>query len=309
MRKFFNPILMVVFVLSMVLVGCDQKSKDSDQETKAPKGKVKKSKKGEDSDKEKGNSTSENSNKEASFEQEYIIDDEQKAAAFKEVERMIDEEKNLYPVSIGDYVEISKIELDKKSRSIVYYISIDDNLYDVNVLNQNKELARSNSILSIAQQKDFIQNLADADLGVVIKYINPYSRNKATVVLTKDDIKDVLDFAISPQKIAQLTLQSQLELANMNCPIQVNEVTKMEGIVDNGDNIMYYYEVPDYILSAIAESSEHYDSVRNSWINPTDPSIYNMAQILKQLSKGVIYRYMNESGTEYFDIEISHYEL
>lgn len=100
-----------------------------------------------------------------------------------------------FPMKASEDIEMEKIELSDES--VIYICKVDEDLSDVNLIEENAEAVKQGMVTALANQKDpasqlFLQTCVNCNKNIVYKYVGNQSGTEYEVVITVDELKDML---------------------------------------------------------------------------------------------------------------------
>lgn len=150
------------------------------------------------------------------------------------------------PIELGDYAEFTSIKyIDGK---VQYILTVDDDLFDLRSIKENKQLAKKQIIMALSNpnsgSRELIEIIKEADADLVIVYKGSKSGKKVVLEITADELAQVN----TDDYDAEENLQAQLELANAQCPITLDEGIVMDRVYVDGKHFVYHYMTDDDVI-------------------------------------------------------------
>lgn len=100
-----------------------------------------------------------------------------------------------FPMKAGEEIEIEKMELSDES--VIYICKVNEDMSDINLMKENAEAVKKGIVATLSNQKDaasqsFLQTCVNCNRDIVYRYIGNQSGNQHDVVITVDEVKEML---------------------------------------------------------------------------------------------------------------------
>lgn len=219
--------------------------------------------------------------------------------------------------AIGDLISIKYIE---NTNEVQLYIIINDKLFDLDVLEKNKRLARRSAKLALTLQKQtpkqseevnrMLKSIIDADARLVYTYKSNSYGKSFNIRLSPDDLREIYDTpSISNLETNKLLFECNVALENAQCPLTIDEGMTMTKAYDDGSNLIYECRIDEqmYDIDMLKyNKSEMKRSVKSTFNGPMASRHINLCS---SLGKGLIYRYYGDTSGKNVDIVFTPEEL
>lgn len=215
------------------------------------------------------------------------------------------------PTSLGAIGEMTSVEY--KDGNIVYTCTVDETYVDIDVLNENPDMMNRNIKLMFTNPsgdvKDLFEALIEAKAGVELIYIGKKSGKEASVTISSKDLEEISN--PEQQKKPEAALEGQIEITNMQCPMQIATGMTMTHVSIESGYVVYNITC-DETLYSISELSKNKTQLKESIIeglNSGDPSTDMLIKLCREVKKGIAYKYIGDTSENECMIKILTSEL
>lgn len=224
------------------------------------------------------------------------------------------------PYNAGAIGDLISIKYHENTNEAQFYIILNDNLLDLDVLEKNKRLARQSTKLALTLQKQspkqsegtnrMLKSMIDADARLVYTYKSNSSGKSFNIRLSPDDLKEIYDTpSISDLETNKLLLECNVALENAQCPLNIDEGMTMTKAYDDGSNIIYECRTDEQIYDIDILKYNKSDIKRNIKSAFNEPMSSRYINLCSSLGKGIIYRYYGDTSGKSVDIIFTPEEL
>lgn len=206
------------------------------------------------------------------------------------------------PISMGSAGEISSITFD--GTDVIYTALVNEAYLKLDALEKNPESMKSvisamfsNPAKEVKQMLDLVIN---ANSGIKFVYKGKTSGKEVECYLTTQDLKSIANADSTVGESDQKKLEEQVNITNVSCPIQVDEVTRLDKLAIEGDQVVYHYTIDEKLvdMAVLRENAEAMkQNVRNS-LNVSEPALRIFLEICVKCDKKLCYRYVGNSSGE-----------
>lgn len=214
------------------------------------------------------------------------------------------------PINIGAAGEISSIAFD--GTDVQYTMLVNEDYVNLDAWEKNSESMKSvvsamfsNPAKELKQMLDLVVN---ANSGIKFVYKGKTSGKEVECYLTTQDLKDIVNAGSTVEKSDQKKLEEQVNITNLSCPMQVDEVTTLDRLAIEGDQVVYHYTIDEELVD-MAVLKENADAMKQnvrSTLN-AEPAVRMFLETCVKCGKSLCYRYTgNTSGESMeFSFEVS----
>lgn len=214
------------------------------------------------------------------------------------------------PISLGMVGDLLSVKYDEETKTVKLYLSLNDEV-DIDALKENSDLQLATLKLSFSDgdSRELVEMIYDAGATMEVVYKSASTGKTYTVELTRDDLKDILDYEYSDREMAELTLANSVRMENAKCPYKVDEGLEMVRVYDSGDNVVYVAEADEsvYDIDVMRENETGMKLAIAGLF--TDPIVRNEIENYVTLDKGLVYRYVGKKSGDTFDLTFPPSEL
>ena len=189
------------------------------------------------------------------------------------------------PIDLGILGEVTHVDLD--DRTIVYHVSTNPSVLNISRLKDHQNDVKQGILLNFSNDRATLANFIAAKCNLRYEYTDSQSDERLIIDISAEDLK------------------------NVNAPLHVDEVTTLDDIIIEGDNVGYVYTIdetaisPDSIRERLGVLRENIErSLRGE-----DLSMIMLVDALTNDHKGLIYRYFLSKSKERFDITFTPEEI
>lgn len=215
------------------------------------------------------------------------------------------------PLPMGTWCTAEKMEYDSGVVKMVFTVS--DGLMNFNAIKDNDEEFRANMLISFANNQDsyftqMFEYIIDANAAFEIELETRAGENYK-MHFTTDELKENMpDGDADPEKL----LQAMLFNTKIQLPQKVDEGTTLTDVKMDDKYFTYVYKCDESIVDI---SVLRYNSalvkltILNRVINPMDPVMKTMRELLKATNHGMAYKYVGAKSGQSYTIYIKADEL
>ena len=215
------------------------------------------------------------------------------------------------PLPMGTWCTAEKMEYDSGVVKMVFTVS--DGLMNFNAIKDNDEEFRANMLISFANNQDsyftqMFEYIIDANAAFEIELETRAGENYK-MHFTIDELKENMpDGDADPEKL----LQAMLFNTKIQLPQKVDVGTTLTDVKMDDKYFTYVYKCDESIVDI---SVLRYNSalvkltILNRVINPMDPVMKTMRELLKATNHGMAYKYVGAKSGQSYTIYIKADEL
>lgn len=219
------------------------------------------------------------------------------------------------PMSMGLMGEMVSISYDESSNTVIYDYLMNEEYFNVEVMNKNTDLLKENAYSLFATAEGELKLLVDevlaTEANLVFRYKGKESGDVVEFKMTSQDIKEARETGaafVGPLKM----LENAIKVTNDQTPMVVDEFTTMIGLSIVGDYATYEYELDESQISIhrLDDMKDGFkETLKSNLLNVNDLSIKAFVQLCKKANKGIAYKYIGKQSGNICVIEIDVTEL
>lgn len=234
------------------------------------------------------------------------------ACAESKLEKLIKEVNRECPVSMGSAGEITSFILEDGNLVVDYMV--DETLINLEILDKNPALLKENAILMCKNATGDLQTLlsllVEEGAGWKLKYKGKSTGKELSISLDAEEIKEAME-ATEEEKNPMEFLKQQLEITNLQCPIQIDKGMTITGLTIDGWYVVYNVKINEslYSIEALAANLPEVKKNIVKTLSTEDPAIQTFLDACKQANKGIAYKYFGETSGKKCMVKIPVSEL
>ena len=213
------------------------------------------------------------------------------------------------PIDLGILGEVTHVDLD--DRTIVYHVSTNPSVLNISRLKDHQKDVKQGILLNFSNDRATLANFIAAKCNLRYEYTDSQSDERLIIDISAEDLKNVNALVANPQELARKRVENFVTTGRLQLPLHVDEVTTLDDIIIEGDNVGYVYTLdetaisPDTIRERLGVLRENIErSLRGE-----DLSMIMLVDALTNDHKGLIYRYFLNKSKERFDITFTPEEI
>ena len=202
-----------------------------------------------------------------------------------------------------------KIQYNDEDNQVIFTYTIInpeimETLSETEVITENLRL-----IMLSKDFKPLLNELINAKSSLKFTYKSAEKSETVDFVFTSDQLKEISKMRISEDERAENLLKNAIQIQNSKLPIEIEEGLVLTKLVDEGENVVIYFEIdlPDLDMNGfqemLYEDSQGFTNVRN------DPDLKQFTSLLKPLNKGLVWKFVNKSTQESAEVRYTSIEL
>ena len=213
------------------------------------------------------------------------------------------------PIDLGILGEVTHVDLD--GRTIVYHVSTNPNVLNVGRLKDHQKDVKQGILLNFSNDRATLKQFIAAKCNLRYEYTDSQSDEQLIIDISADDLKNVNALVANPQELARRRVENFVTTGRLQLPLHIDEVTTLDDIIIEGDNVGYVYTIdetaisPDTIRGRLSILREN---IKSS-LKGEDLSMTMLVDALTNDHKGLIYRYFLSKSKERFDITFTPEEI
>lgn len=239
-------------------------------------------------------------------------------AVNRELRAEIAAANRMCPIKVVDGFSITAIALE--GHDLLYQYDIDDEalMIQPDALQQQKETIRQNLLATIEQPgsayRELYEKVAAAGYGIKLVMNFTSAGKRLTTRITNAEMKKRLASKISAAENNRRQLLANIEMANAQCPQQVDEQTVLTAVTLEGSRAVYHYTVDEGALGVnvaglATASSTMKDAIRNNMTGNMRAVMAPFIRLLIANGTKLVYRYKGDTSGEHMDIVFTVDEL
>ena len=213
------------------------------------------------------------------------------------------------PIDLGILGEVTHVDLD--GRTIVYHVSTNPNVLNVGRLKDHQKDVKQGILLNFSNDKATLAQFIAAKCNLRYEYTDSQSDERLVIDISADDLKNVDALVANPEELARKRVENFVTTGRLQLPLHVDEVTTLDDIIVEGDNVGYVYTIDETAISPDtirARLSMLRENIKSS-LKGEDLSMTMLVDALTNDHKGLIYRYFLSKSKERFDITFTPEEI
>ena len=201
------------------------------------------------------------------------------------------------PISMGMIGDMTSIEFD--GTDLVYTCTVDEEVVDLNVLEQNLDVAKQGALASVVNDNsaEFFKEVVEAKAGMKIVYKGKNSGKAVTLQFSPDELKN---FVEKPADLMdpEALLEEQVKITDDQCPMEIEQGLVMESVTIEGSNVVYVCKTDENLLNMdqMEENREAVQAALEEYWYSSDLAIKKMVQFCQKAHKNVVYRYVGATS-------------
>lgn len=210
------------------------------------------------------------------------------------------------PVSMGSLGDITSITFDENDNMLVMSCMINDDFMTYEDWEKSDKRANMRSFKALLNEyplKGLGEMLSDVNAGLAIDYQWRQSGKTMRLTLPADEIKETIENPMSEEQKSQAILDTFISGAVAECPSEIEEGIFMVNVFDDGENVVYVFDVDEdiYDMDLMKESAAEIKSNIKANIM-SDATFTQLAKNLKVAHRGLEYRYIGNISGETMNI-------
>lgn len=215
---------------------------------------------------------------------------------------------------------LTAVRYEEKENIVEFDYSIDSRelSIDMEVLKANPEVTSNNMklMLSSGAGREMLKDIVAAGAGLRLQYRDRSSAQNLILNFTPAELKEVYDHPVETDKIDSLRLANEIFILNAQSPVEIDEVTTLIKVIDDGKDVVYDYKVDDvsssegYVFdfeAVRANAATLKDEMAEDFRH--DSMMGKMVSLLEATGHGLTYRYTPESGNSPLEVHFTPAEL
>ena len=202
------------------------------------------------------------------------------------------------PMSMGTAGEVSSIVFD--GTNVVYSMLMNEDYADFEAWEKHPDVMKSTTIAMFSKPKDNIRKLlemvVDTKSGMKFVYKGNATGKEAECLLDTKDLENILNQKVSKEESEQKKLEELVKATNISCPMRVDEVTVLEKLAIEAENVVYTYTIDENsmdIASLKGNEEQMKQNVKGS-LNVSEPALKVFLEACVKNNKGLVYRYVGD---------------
>lgn len=212
----------------------------------------------------------------------------------------------------SDFGVLNSVEYDEENNVVrfFYEVNAEELGADLSVLRRNINLLHDKMLLFIVdpRTKGIVEDISSADATMVIVYKDTSASEELEMWFTPSELKNALANTLSDRERSAKLLEYEVNMGKANCPVEVDEVTTLVDVRDDGRNLIYSYSLDDREFDM---SSLDYDGFKKSLLADTRriPAMREVVRLLKENGRGLVYSYHGDNSGKNMEITFTTSEL
>ena len=209
------------------------------------------------------------------------------------------------PIDMGETGKITSIVYD--GENVVYTFYLNEEAANIKTLQKNPESMKTSLKIMFQNPNKEVKSLLDlvvkCKAGLQMIYIGKDSGEQVVCELTTDEIKEILNKDVDTTESDLAKLETQVQMANLQFPIQASEDVLIEKIELSDEAVIYICRVDEDLcdMNQIkANAAEVKQGIIETLGNQTDLATQLFIKSCVNCDRNIVYRYI---GTQSFDMD------
>ncbi|MGN0213327.1 MAG: hypothetical protein ACI4AH_00785 [Muribaculaceae bacterium] len=215
------------------------------------------------------------------------------------------------PIDMGMFGEVTSISYDEDLQEVEFTYRVNEQMVSIESVRSNEHISKQQIKLALSQDKskELLQLMVDAGTSLNIVYNGATTGDEFSMTISVDDLKEMCNSKMSQSEKYKAILECQIAIENSRCPMDIDELTIFTKVYDDGDNIIYLYDIDDTKCN-FADLKENAKEIRSNIEGSfSDPTLKKILGMIAALRKGVIFRYVGRAYGDSFDVMFKSAEL
>ncbi|MDR0892429.1 MAG: hypothetical protein LBN24_07430 [Mediterranea sp.] len=216
------------------------------------------------------------------------------------------------PIDMGQTGQITSVKYE--GDKVEYTLTLNEQLADIKKMRENS--AQTLSALKTMFQapegevKELLELVVASNSSMVFTYVGNKSGEKASFVLTTNELKQLLDQKMTAEESSLAKLKQTIESPAAQLPMKVDAVTTLTQMSLSDSDVVYLYQIDeaacpmDKIIANGEQMKAHVLQTLSS-----DPSAQMLVGLCLDCDKGIYYRYVGDKSGKAYEFRVSPEEL
>ena len=218
------------------------------------------------------------------------------------------------PIDMGETGKITSIVYD--GENVVYTFYLNEEAANIKTLQKNPESMKTSLKIMFQNPNKEVKSLLDlvvkCKAGLQMIYIGKDSGEQVVCELTTDEIKEILNKDVDTTESDLAKLETQVQMANLQFPIQASEDVLIEKIELSDEAVIYICRVDEDLcdMNQIkANAAEVKQGIIETLGNQTDLATQLFIKSCVNCDRNIVYRYIGKQSEAQHDVVITVPEL
>ena len=218
------------------------------------------------------------------------------------------------PIDMGETGKITSIVYD--GENVVYTFYLNEEAANIKTLQKNPESMKTSLKIMFQNPNKEVKSLLDlvvkCKAGLQMIYIGKDSGEQVVCELTTDEIKEILNKDVDTTESDLAKLETQVQMANLQFPIQASEDVLIEKIELSDEAVIYICRVDEDLcdMNQIkANAAEVKQGIIETLGNQTDLATQLFIKSCVNCDRNIVYRYIGKQSEAQRDVVITVPEL
>ena len=217
------------------------------------------------------------------------------------------------PMDMGNFGTATSITYDENDNAIVYSFNVNEDIVDLEALATNRVRMKDNVLTMISNPNDNMRKLMETIIeeNGKLRYIYHGTTSGLTTraTLTSTELNDAMNTYVSPRQ----KVKANVDTANLQTPVQVDEETVLTGIKIEGDDVVYEYELEESedlnVAILKANQANMKEMLEKVAYNNDDMAEKQFMDQVIDADMNLCYRYHGNTSGDYVEIRFTTSEL
>ncbi len=227
-------------------------------------------------------------------------------SSFK-LKKIIERNNRYLPVELPQGT-FDSLVLDEETGNVVFTYTLNDEVANFDTLKKHEDLLGKKFVLSLGSNfevKQLVKELYNAQANILVLYKTP--QGEMPVNIKRQLLKQLIELSETESKTEALKLE--VEIANLDLPKQIDEVTLFEDLSLTQTHLEFHYIIDD-----TEHSMAEWKSALSSWYfaqgfhDDPDYGMY-LRDLLFGADRKIRYVLTGKTSGESFNVDLSPYDI
>lgn len=219
------------------------------------------------------------------------------SSARKQLKAATEQIESQTPLDIGNGISITQFSYDTDANKVIMSMDLTAVGIPAEALRRSAEETTASLLSSIKQDRNnkFYQLIVKAGASLTIRAIS--NGEMVEFDIPAEDLSKAFNTDSTPEEDYAETLDRTIEGDKARCPMQIDEITTLVDVEDNGLYIIYSYTLAEDDTFTVKDLNEKEEMFRDSIVEGLDTPLGKRLMALFAANKrGVIYQYRGDKS-------------
>lgn len=225
-------------------------------------------------------------------------------------ENIVNEQNKQLPMEIAEGLTFESMDYDKIANvlSFTYALDSDDGQFILSTISSDYLRNRMSSILSTVASEKFMKDILEVEVSLRFVYYVKGSSKAVEITLSSGEIRSIVNGKTNGAYTPSEILNNEIKAANKAVPLQIDEDLYFTKMSDEGRYVVLEYTFYDNDIDWDYFRNNKDEIKADMNIKEEKGMSFDM-NILKQLNKGLIFRYKDGNTQQSGDIVFESSEI